>query len=41
MKLVLTTKLSRYQDWYETTNFEAVRINWNYKSFAVPVLFQI
>ena len=41
MKLVLTTKLSRYKDWYETTNFDAERINWNDRNFAVPMLFQI
>ena len=41
MKLVLTAKLSRYKDWYETTNFDAERINWNDRNFAVPMLFQI
>ena len=41
MKLVLTTKLSRYKDWYATTNFDAEIINWNDQNFAVPMLFQI
>ena len=41
MKLVLTTKLSKYKDWYETTNFDAERINWIDQNFAVPMLFQI
>ena len=29
MKMVLTTKLSRYKDWYGTTNFDDERIDWN------------
>ena len=35
------TKLSKYKDWYETTNFDAERINWYDQNFAVPILFQI
>ena len=36
----MTTKLSRYKAWYETTDFDAERINWNDRNFAVPMLFQ-
>ena len=39
--MVLTTKLSRYKDWYGTTNFDAERINWNDQNFEVSMLFQI
>ena len=27
--MVLTTKLSRYKDWYGTANFDDERIDWN------------
>ena len=39
--LVLMTKVNRYKDWYETTNFDAERINWNDRNFAVLMLIQI
>ena len=39
--MILTTKLSRYKDWYGTTDFDAERIDWNDGNFAVPMLFQI
>ena len=41
MKMVLTTKLSRYKDWYGTSNFDDERIDWNDRKFAVPMLLQI
>ena len=41
MKMVLTTKISRYKDGYGTTDFDAERIDWNDRNFAVPMLFQI
>ena len=34
-------KLSRYQDWYETANFDDEKIDWNDQNFAVSMLFQI
>ena len=52
MKLVLTTKLSRYKDWYETTNFDAERIThvvygmgqellfWNLKNLNKLLVFE-
>ena len=36
----MTTKLSRYKDWYETTDFDAERFNWNDRNFAAKMLFQ-
>ena len=39
--MVLTTKISRYKDGYGTADFDAERIDWNDRNFAVPMLFQI